>query len=102
MAYIPAVRFEWDPTKEALNRRKHGISFGEAASVFADGSHWLDMHDDAHSGDEVRYRAIGVIARGVLVVVYTEHEGDALRIISARRATTRERHLYEAWIRRNR
>jgi len=65
------VRFQWDPAKDALNRRKHGIGFDEAAAVFAPGSRWLDMDDEAHSQDEIRYRAIGAIARGVVLVVYT-------------------------------
>ncbi len=100
MAYTHGVRYEWDPRKHALNRKKHGIGFDEAARLFAPGSRWLDMDEDIHHGDEVRYRAIGAIARGVVVVVYTERDEDVLRIISVRRATARERHLYDDWIRR--
>lgn len=92
------VRFEWDPTKDALNRGKRGIGFEEAAAVFAPGSRWLDLDDEAHSEDEIRYRAIGAIARGVVLVVYTQRDDDVLRIISARRATARERRLYEDWL----
>ena len=100
MAYDGGVRFEWDPTKDATNRRKHGIGFAEAARLFEPGSRWLDLDDDELSGDELRYRAIGAIRRGVVVVVYTEVDGDEVRIISARRATVRERRLYEDWIER--
>ncbi len=98
---LPAVRFEWDPAKDTLNRTKHDIGFEEAARVFAPGSRWLDIDDEAHSEDEIRYRAIGAIARGVVVVVFTDREGDVVRIISARMATARERRLYEAWLERN-
>ena len=92
------MRFDWDPAKDALNRVRHGIGFDEAAGVFAPGSLWLDMDDEAHSEDEIRYRAIGAIARGVVLVVYTERDGDVVRIISARKATARERRLYEGWL----
>jgi uncharacterized DUF497 family protein len=88
------VRIEWDPDKNASNRKKHGISFEEAATLFAAGSEWLDL------ADEVRYLAIGPIARGIVVVVYVERDEDVLRIISARLATAKERRLYETWIQR--
>jgi uncharacterized DUF497 family protein len=90
----------WDPVKDAINRRKHGVSFEEAAALFSSRRPWLDLDDEAHSGDEVRFLAIGEAPRGVLVVVYTEREGGAVRIMSARRATPRERRLYETWIER--
>ena len=97
-----SVRIEWDPVKNARNLRKHGISFDEAATLFTTSSDWLDLDDEAHSTDEMRYRAIGPIARGVVVVVYVERDDDVLRIISARFATPTERQLYEEWIQRNR
>lgn len=95
------MRFEWDPAKNARNVRKHGISFEEASTLFTAKSGWLDLDDEAHSDDELRYRAIGPIARGVVVVVYVERDEDVIRIISARAATPRERRLYEDWIERN-
>jgi uncharacterized DUF497 family protein len=95
------VRFDWDPAKDASNRIKHGIGFDDAKSVFARGSRWLDLDDEAHSDDEIRYRAIGTTARGVVLVVYTQRDGDVVRIISARKATARERRLYEEWIEDN-
>jgi uncharacterized DUF497 family protein len=81
--------------------RKHGVSFEEAATLFTARSGWLDLDDEAHSGDEIRYRAIGAIARGIVVVVYVERDEDVIRIISARLATPSERRLYAAWIERN-
>lgn len=95
---LARVQFDWDPAKDSLNRDRHGIGFDEAVGVFAPGSRWLDMDDEAHSADEIRYRAIGAIARGVVLVVYTERDGDVVRIISARKATAREKRLYEDWI----
>lgn len=97
-----AVRFDWDPAKNTRNVRKHGVSFEEASTLFTAGSGWLDLDDEAHSGDEMRYRAIGPIVRGVVVVVYVERDEDVIRIISARAATPSERRLYEDWIERNR
>lgn len=102
MAYTGAARFEWDPAKDALNRAGHGIGFDEAAAVFRSRTPWLEFDDEAHSGDELRYRAIGVTVRGVILVVCTDRDEDTVRIISARRATPRERRLYEAWIERYR
>jgi uncharacterized DUF497 family protein len=101
MAYNAAMRFDWDPAKSARNVRKHGISFEEASTLFKARSGWLDLDDEAHSGDEMRYRAIGAIARGVVVVVYVERDEDVIRIISARMATPSERRLYHDWIERN-
>lgn len=96
------MRFEWDPAKNVQNVRKHGVSFEEAATLFRAGSGWLDLDDETHSGDEMRYRAIGPIARGVVLVVYVERDENVIRIISARAATPSERRLYQAWIERNR
>jgi len=101
MAYNMPVRFEWDPAKNARNVRKHGVSFEEAATLFTAGADWLDLDDEAHSGDELRYRAIGPIARGTVVVVYVERDEDVFRIISARLATPTEQRLYAKWNERN-
>ena len=95
------MRFDWDPEKDAVNRATHGIGFDQAAKVFAPGSFWLDIDDEAHSEDEIRYRAIGTIAHGVVVVVYTDRDDDIVRIISARKATAREKQFYEGWLRRH-
>ena len=102
MAYAASERFEWDSAKDAANLAKHGISFCEAAKLFSSEVPWLEVDDEEHSGEEPRWRAIGVIARGVAVVVCTERDDDLIRIISARLATPRERRLFKAWIERNR
>lgn len=76
--------FVWDETKAAANVRKHGIRFEEAATVFDDP---LFVLVDASRNDEARDAAIGFDASArLLYVVHIEIDGDAIRIISARRA----------------
>ena len=86
--------FTWDPRKDAANRRKHGVSFGEARTAFADPLS-LTVRDLAHSAAESRYLLVGRSQRGRLLVVAHAEEGDQIRIINARPATRRERHAYE-------
>jgi len=89
------VRFEWDPSKDAANTRKHGVSFWEAIGVFGDPLS-MTIPDPRHSQGEDRYIDLGLSRRQrLLVVAYTERQG-RIRIISARLATRSERHLYEA------
>jgi uncharacterized DUF497 family protein len=92
---VSGVEFEWDPAKDAANRRKHGISFEEAASAFSD-EHGRLIADPDHSEDEDRWVLLAMSARArMLVVVHCYREADAvIRIISARRATRRERRQY--------
>jgi len=89
------LRFEWDARKEAQNRRKHRVSFPEAETVFAD-EHALLINDPDHSTDEDRFLLLGLSARlRILVVAHTYREAEAvIRIISARKATRRERDIY--------
>jgi uncharacterized protein len=86
------LRFVWDDEKDQANRKKHGVSFEEATTIF--GNFPLEVfHDPDHSGDEDRYIAVGFSERGrVLLVVHCENKrGTEIRIISARTATRRER-----------
>jgi uncharacterized DUF497 family protein len=86
--------FEWDDNKERANRRKHGVSFTEAKTVFDD-PFCLIVEDVLHSTGENRFLAIGYSSsQDILVVIYTER-GYNIRIISARSATRGERRLYE-------
>ena len=94
------MRFEWDPTKEEANRKKHGVSFGEATKVFTSGANYLEIYDEIHSDKEDRFIAVGRIKRGVVVVVYVEREEDVLRILSARMATRQERKRFEEYEKR--
>ena len=89
---ISIVKFEWDENKNKSNINKHGISFQLAAKVFQD-DHVIILPDEFHSGDEERNIAIGMVEK-VLYVVFTERT-DAIRIISARRATKLEMMLYD-------
>jgi hypothetical protein len=89
-----ALNFEWDARKAASNEAKHGVTFMEAATVFSDPLS-LTIPDPAHSEREQRFISLGRSAGGkMLVVVHTER-GDNLRLISARRASRRERKCYE-------
>ena len=95
------LRFAWDPRKDATNRRKHGVSFEEAQTVFSD-DRGLFMADPEHSSEGDRYVLIGLSsAIRVLVVVHCHRESDeVIRIISARRATRHESRQYvERWTR---
>ena len=93
------LRFEWDELKNKRNRSKHGIWFEEAQSVFDDPAARV-FHDPEHSESEERFLILGVSsAARVLVVVHCHREPDTtLRLISARRATRRERKVYEEGI----
>ncbi len=91
------MRVVWDDEKNDANRKKHGLSFEEASGLFTQGKDYLEIFDDAHSDEEDRFIAIGPISRGVVLVVYTEREGDTIRIISARWATKRETARYREY-----
>ncbi|MDB4908090.1 MAG: hypothetical protein JWO05_2874 [Gemmatimonadetes bacterium] len=89
------LRFTWSPQKAAGNRRKHGVTFEEAATAFGDPLS-LTIPDPDHSEDEERFILIGLsVNRRSLVVVHVERAEDEYQLISARIATRRERTLYE-------
>ncbi len=88
------MRFEWDGRKASRNLVKHDVSFEEAVSVFGDPLS-KTFPDPDHSQDEERFIIIGASESGkILVVAHTDDE-TAVRIISAREATYRERKSYE-------
>jgi uncharacterized DUF497 family protein len=88
------VRFEWDSAKAVENLRKHGVSFPEASTVFADPLSWT-YPDPDHSDREERSVTIGVSVRGVVLVIGHTDEEEAIRIITARRVTNQERRFYD-------
>jgi uncharacterized DUF497 family protein len=88
------MEFEWDPDKAADNLTKHGVSFQEAATIFGDPLA-ITYFDPDHSEVEDRYLTFGHASSGNLLVVAHTDRGDRVRIISARRATRRERKSYE-------
>jgi uncharacterized protein len=92
--YDEMVNFEWDPNKARQNRRKHRVSFQEAASIFGDPLA-ITYPDPDHSVTEQRFVTVGMSnARRVLIVAHADREVN-IRIISARKATPRERKYYE-------
>jgi uncharacterized DUF497 family protein len=86
--------FEWDDAKAEANRRKHGVAFAEAMTALGDPLA-LTGYDPDHSDEEDRYITMGLSAAGRLLVVSHTDRGDKVRIISARKASRRERKDYE-------
>lgn len=89
------MHFEWDPSKAALNLRKHRISFEEAKTVFYDDLA-IQFFDDEHAADEERFIMLGMSSSArLLVVCHCEWgKGEVIRIISARKATRGETKHY--------
>jgi len=92
------VTYEWDQTKATTNERKHGVGFSESSSVFDDPLS-VSIHDPDHSEEEDRWITVGRSATGKLLVVvhtrsYRDSTNEVIRLISARRATLRERRVY--------
>lgn len=90
------IEFEWSEAKSRANEKKHGVSFEEAQSVFYD-DFARQFYDDDHSESEDRFILLGMGNRSRLVIVcHCERSGGGtIRIISARKATAKERSFYE-------
>jgi uncharacterized DUF497 family protein len=88
------LEFEWDSNKALRNVHKHEVSFSEAIMVFND-NRAITFYDDAHSYQEQRFATIGMSDRGRVLVVSHAVRGENIRLISARKATPRERKIYE-------
>lgn len=86
--------FVWSRAKASANERKHGVSFRESMTVFGDPLS-LTAFDPDHSETEDRFITMGTSASGQLLVVVHADRSDRVRIVSARRATRRERKDYE-------
>lgn len=86
--------FEWNPGKARANARKHGVTFDEASTAFADALS-VTIPDPLHSEEEDRLILIGLSHRNRLLVVVHTDRGGRIRIISARRATRKERRQHE-------
>lgn len=93
---VHMIKFEWDQSKANSNLKKHGVSFSEAKSVFYD-EFAVQYYDGEHSGTEERFLLLGMSAESrILLVCHCErNNGDTLRIISARKATSKERKFYQ-------
>lgn len=88
------LRFEWDPRKAAANRATHKVSFEEAVTAFRDPLGRI-TDDPRHSADEDRYVLLGLSERQRLLAVMFTERGEAIRLVSARKATRRERRDHE-------
>jgi len=88
------MQFEWDPEKAKRNYKKHKVSFEEAVTVFYDPLS-ATFDDPDHSVGERRFLTIGFSSHKRLLVVSHSERGEAVRVISARRATPRERKRHE-------
>ena len=93
------MRFAWDDAKAQENLRKHGVSFEEASTVFADGNARL-KHDPDHSREEDRFILLGFSSKlRLLLVCHAYRESDeVIRIISARKAMPNERTQYGSYL----
>ena len=88
------LRFEWDPEKATSNLAKHNVSFEEAITVFGDPLGRI-VRDPRHSLGEQRFVLLGHSERQRLLTIMFTDRGEAIRLISARKATRRERREYE-------
>ena len=90
------IKFDWDPAKAKRNLKSHGVSFEEAKSAFYD-DFARQFYDEMHSEEEDRFLLLGMSNKSrILLICHCELDSkDVIRIISARKATTKERKLYE-------
>ena len=95
---VSHVSFEWDERKAAANQRKHGVSFDEAESVFADEYGLLLDDPQPASREEDRFLLLGLSSglRTLVVCHGYQESRDTIRLISARKATRPERQIYNA------
>lgn len=86
--------FEWDDVKAEDNKKKHGVSFAEAATAFSDPNS-IELIDVDSSDKEERWILVGLSTKTrVLLVIYAEHDHERIRIISARKANKDETDQY--------
>ena len=92
-------RFEWDKTKDNLNRKEHGFSFSEILEVFDDPA-FLEGYDQEHSKNEDRYYGMGCLNGILYIIVYYTLRGERTRIISARKADAEEQEEYNDYFKK--
>lgn len=86
--------FEWDEAKAETNISRHGVSFDEAKTIFND-PYLLTFDDRYHSDHEQRYLSLGISSAGRLLLAVHTDRGEAIRLISSRTVTPKERRTYE-------
>ena len=91
------IKFEWSAAKAASNERKHGVSFEEAISVFYDEFAIQFFDSESSELEEDRFLMLGLSSESrILIICHCERDsGNTIRIISARKATSKERRFYE-------
>jgi hypothetical protein len=92
---MEALKFDWDKSKAVLNKKKHGVSFEEAVTIFYDDDA-LEFHDPDRSESEDRFIMVGLSFKTKILVVShcLRQSGSLIRIISARKATKQESQRY--------
>jgi uncharacterized protein len=90
------MQIEWDEAKNLENIRKHEIDFADVPAMFE--SSMLVELDNRFDYGEDRWIGIGFLGNGVAVIVWTERQGDVIRVISARRANRHERKRFEQYL----
>ena len=94
--YTFRVQFEWDETKRAANLAKHGIDFVDALEMFA--APLFVKSDERKDYGEPRWQGLGIVRGRLMVVAYTKREPNTVRIISLRKANSREKDFYQGAI----
>ena len=92
------MRFEWDESKDRLNKKNNGFSFAEILEIFDDPA-FLEGYDTSHSKEEDRYYGIGCL-NGILYVIVFYTLRKRIRIISARRADIEEQEEYDDYFKK--
>jgi uncharacterized DUF497 family protein len=87
------MEFEWDEKKNTENIHKHGLDFTEAVNIFQ--NPLLMKLDTRHDYTEERYIGIGTLNGRIIVIIYTKRGNDKIRVISLRKANSREKNIYE-------
>jgi uncharacterized protein len=90
------MQFEWDDAKNVENISKHGIDFADISAMFKEDM-LIELDNRIDYGED-RWVGIGFLGLGIAVVVWTEREGDTIRIISARRANRHEQKRLEQYL----
>jgi uncharacterized protein len=87
------MKFEWDEAKNVVNIEKHGIDFNDAHELFQGDR--LEFRDDRKDYGEERFIIVGRINNRLMIAVYTQRSPETIRVISLRKANSREKEQFE-------